>query len=106
MLKFNEFMESGCQGKGVMSMSERPIPARPPLQEQMRPVSKFMVPCEVVLEKDQAKNVYRFKKILLDGNDWGDWAMQSMPDLTSKEFEAIELKGGIHTHSKLEWDWM
>ncbi len=68
---------------------------------------KFNVPCTVVLQKDPVKKVLEFKKILLDANDWGDWALQSMPDLTAEEIEMIEAgKGGIWEHRKLDWDWM
>jgi hypothetical protein len=61
---------------------------------------EFYVPCRVVIENRN------FKKILLDGNDWGDFAQESIPDLTQEEFEMVELKAGIHTHGKLDWDWM
>ncbi len=67
----------------------------------VRETIKFLVPCEVVIENG------KFKKLLLDCNDWGDWALQSMPDLTAEEIEMIESgKGGIWERRKLEWDWM
>ena len=67
-----------------------------PIREKI----EFHVPCTVVIENR------KFKKILLDCNDWGDFATESIPDLTSEEFEMVELKAGIQKHSKLEWDWM
>jgi hypothetical protein len=61
---------------------------------------EFLVPCSVVIENG------KFKKVLLDCNDWGDHAAGSVEDLTPEEFAMIENKCGIYSHKKLEWDWM
>jgi hypothetical protein len=61
---------------------------------------EFYVPCKVVIEDG------KFKKVLLDCNDWGDFAEQSIPDLTDGEFSIVETKCGVQLHEKLDWDWM
>lgn len=66
----------------------------------LREKIKFSIPCEIVIENG------KFRKVLLECNDWGDFALQSLPDLTDEEFAMIETKCGIHGHRKIEWDWM
>lgn len=67
-----------------------------PIRKEM----EFYIPCKVVIENK------KFKKILLECNDWGDHAVQFVPDLTDEEFSMIETKCGIQFHEKLDWDWM
>ncbi len=69
-------------------------------QMAVRETIKFLVPCEVVIENG------KFKKLLLDCNDWGDWASGVIFDLSAEEHALVETKCGIEKHGKLEWDWM
>jgi len=46
----------------------------------------FSVPAYIVIENGKVV------KIMLDANDWADWAIREYPDLTEEEAEYIEQK--------------
>ncbi|RLE65009.1 MAG: hypothetical protein DRJ38_04525 [Thermoprotei archaeon] len=49
---------------------------------------RFRVPAWAEIEFDGQRNIV--KKIYIDANDWGDWALEDNHDLSKREYAAIE----------------